>query len=224
MHGCRKMLLDKSPTKPSQRCSPFIVQKQKTSPDPEIISPTDGIKASNDRKKVLLLNSSDLRAIGVVHSAFRCFCLSTTARGSLQPGCGMLICASSILMDQELWHVLCYHSFKTDSLDFSHKLKFIYIIFITNNSEHLRAIILNLNDIVFSIHFLWLWNVQLVESVIFPWKSLRCEVTTPHKLPETVENVELHSDELFHITRIYSEHLTEETQWSLRRVCHAVSC
>lgn len=57
-------------------------------------------------------------------------------------------------MGQKLWHVLCYHSFKTDSLDFNHKLEFIYIIFITNNSEHLRAIILNLNDIVFSSHFL----------------------------------------------------------------------
>lgn len=59
-------------------------------------------------------------------------------------------------MEQELRHVLCYHSFKTVSLDFRHKLKLIHIIFITNNSEHLRAIILNLNDIVFSIHFLQL--------------------------------------------------------------------
>lgn len=126
-------------------------------------------------------------------------------------------------MDQELWHVLCYHSFKTDSLDFSHKLKFIYIIFITNNSEHLRAIILNLNDIVFSIHFLWLWNVQPVESVIFPGSSPGCEVTTAHKLPETGENAEPRSDELFYIMRIYNEHLTEEKQRSLRGEYHAVN-
>lgn len=69
-HRRRKRLLVKSPTKPSQGCSPFIVQKQRTSPDLEIISPTDDIKTSNDRKKVLLLNSSDVRAIGVLRLSF----------------------------------------------------------------------------------------------------------------------------------------------------------
>lgn len=159
----------------------------------------------------------------MVHLAFRSFHLFMTMHASVKPCCGMLSCAASIVMDQELWHVSCYHSFKTDSLDFSHKQKFIYNIFITNNSEHLRPIILNLNDIVFSIHFLQLCNVQPVVSVIFPWSSPGYEVTTSHKLPETGENMEPCSSELFHITRIYNEHLTEEKQWSSRGEYHAVN-
>lgn len=65
--------------------------------------------------------------------------------------------------------------------------------------------------------------MQPVVSVIFPWSSPGYEVTTSHKLPETGENVEPCSNELFHITRVYNEHLTEEKQESLRGEYHAVN-
>lgn len=65
--------------------------------------------------------------------------------------------------------------------------------------------------------------MQPVESVIFPGSSPGCEVTTAHKLPETGENAEPRSDELFYIMRIYNEHLTEEKQSSLRGEYHAVN-